>query len=275
MICNNCKKEINDNAKFCPECGSRLNNNPLSNIDEETNEMKEKKKRNKGFQVYHLLFGSIGIFLVFIILFQLGIFEAIKDEFEYRIYEREQKVITKQKEEQDRQSAINYIKEKKELFENTRFSFDSEIGLITDFYSDVLNGYHGYAHAVFKGRTDGKEGKSFASLFALTFKDYEKDLRTVGYKIRSCEKLSVNEGFLLWKALEQYDHNPGEQYKVLIRYNDVEVLILEVIFDETNKTVDWEGFYSSIIPKDINQVLNESPAVIMAKEKFNISDEEF
>ena len=35
MICKNCGKEISDNAKFCPECGEKMNAANYKNIIEE------------------------------------------------------------------------------------------------------------------------------------------------------------------------------------------------------------------------------------------------
>ena len=40
MICKNCGKEISDNAKFCPECGEKMNAANYKNIIEEINEAK-------------------------------------------------------------------------------------------------------------------------------------------------------------------------------------------------------------------------------------------
>ena len=40
MFCNNCKKEINDNAKFCPECGEKVKITIFKDITEEVDESK-------------------------------------------------------------------------------------------------------------------------------------------------------------------------------------------------------------------------------------------
>lgn len=63
MLCNNCGKEVPENAQFCPYCGSEL----IEEVFEPTNEVYDQGQPEN--QSKTLLMGSIGVFLSFLFFF--------------------------------------------------------------------------------------------------------------------------------------------------------------------------------------------------------------
>lgn len=87
------------------------------------------------------------------------------------------------------------------------------------YYSDQSTGYEGNAAADYVGNTVTKRGM-FSTFDELV--DYVKtdsismfDTEEL-FKVRYIEKLSKEESFLIWSALNEYDYEDGDLYAVTV-----------------------------------------------------------
>lgn len=70
MFCGNCGKEMPDSIKFCPYCGTKLNNN-LHNLSmHPANDNKDSKNKFYG-KVALIIAGIFAIIIIMLILFKV------------------------------------------------------------------------------------------------------------------------------------------------------------------------------------------------------------
>ena len=105
------------------------------------------------------------------------------------------------------------------------------------------DGYFGYARADYLGTT-----RDFDPV--QTAERSEQFIRRLGHKITGyCQKLSKEEHFLLWKALEEYDYSDNEVYSVSISKDSPSTaagfkLELIAVIKDKGQSVEWYGgFY--------------------------------
>lgn len=111
-------------------------------------------------------------------------------------------------------------------------------------YSDWEKGFSGYAGAEYVGTTKTIDPKTYSL--------------QCGYRIlnsgmtilRYCDKLSKQEIFLLWAALDQYDFSNGEIYTVYILQNN-EILQLIVVIKEDGKSVNKINGYERLSSSEL------------------------
>ena len=100
------------------------------------------------------------------------------------------------------------------------------------FYSEGR--YRGYAVAEYIGTTKNINPSRFAD-------EGELRVRSTGVPIiRYCQKLSKQEIFLLWSAINQWDYSENEIYAVTIQQGK-EILQLIVVVKGRGKGCDWYG----------------------------------
>ena len=101
------------------------------------------------------------------------------------------------------------------------------------FHSDSGNGWYGYSGADYVGTTKTVNPSQFAE---------EAENRAARYFriVRYCEKLSRQENFLLWSALNQYNYSNNEVYSVIIQQG-YECLNLIVVIKDNGNSCDWYG----------------------------------
>ena len=110
--------------------------------------------------------------------------------------------------------------------------------IIVPLFSDELRfyskgGYRGHAMAEYVGTTKNINPARFAD-------EGERRVISVGVPIiRYCQKLSKQECFLLWSALEQWDYSNNEIYAVTIQQGKEILQLIVVVKDKNN--CDWYG----------------------------------
>ena len=91
------------------------------------------------------------------------------------------------------------------------------------YYSDSKNGYSGYAAADYVGTTKKIDPSTYLNAWL-------NNLYRNGYiKTGDCNKMSNQENFLLWKALNEYDYRSNEIYAVrILQGNFILVFIVAI-----------------------------------------------
>ena len=105
------------------------------------------------------------------------------------------------------------------------------------FYNDYKNGYSGSAFATFKGTVTGSSEQEILSFS-------EEAINTIATKtglsfLGQNYKLSKEEIFLLWSALDEYNYKKDELYFVQIAHDPKygPFLSLAVVINDDEKTV--------------------------------------
>lgn len=102
-------------------------------------------------------------------------------------------------------------------------------------YTDGLNNYIGEAVAECIGttRTD-----TLNDLFL----DSKNELKADGVSVSEIKKLSLEENFLLWSALKEYDYSIGEIYTVVMFPKNSNKTFLIFVRIKGRRAIDWKGY---------------------------------
>lgn len=99
------------------------------------------------------------------------------------------------------------------------------------YYSD-WQGHSGYAVAEYCTTHDSSvfnKPNFLDDRFRESLDDFEEGIKTLGYvKSRDIKKLSKEESFLIWSALNEYELLDGEVYKVVTHSSDPTVPYIKV-----------------------------------------------
>ncbi len=102
------------------------------------------------------------------------------------------------------------------------------------FYSDRQCGYSGYAMAEYIGTLDYIGPHACAGI-------QESNMYKSGcIKVGHCSKVSKQENFLLWEALDEYHYRANEVYTVLI-LQDNQLLSLTAVINKDRKSCALYG----------------------------------
>ncbi len=120
------------------------------------------------------------------------------------------------------------------------FLFNSLKASEPKYYFDDINGYEGYSLAEYMGtvRTIDPEATAIA---------WEQVAIEDGAEvIKHSEKLTKQEQFLLWSALEEFEYKVNEVYYVLISQENSLLYIIAVVKNRGMKCDLYGGFYTAI-----------------------------
>ncbi|EMB24376.1 hypothetical protein E4N83_10935 [Treponema denticola] len=108
------------------------------------------------------------------------------------------------------------------------------------FYSFKDRGYSGYAIASYMAYMPPLD---VVEKLAERNEEYYKEQNAFIRYNRG--KLSKQESFLLWSALNEYDYEEGEMYVVVIKQEDEYLHLFVIIMDEVNYGCHfWGGIYT-------------------------------
>jgi hypothetical protein len=103
------------------------------------------------------------------------------------------------------------------------------------YYSDRNKGFSGYAQAIYIGTTKTIDPSEFAYQQELV---YLTDGRL--NFIRHCDKLSNQQVFLTWSALDEYYYEDKEIYNIILQEGEISLTFVAVITNNGN-SIDWYG----------------------------------
>lgn len=102
------------------------------------------------------------------------------------------------------------------------------------YYSDLINGYKGYAQAFYVGTTKNIDPKSFSD-------GWEENIKRLGYSITyRCRKLTNQQSFLIRSAINEYDLLEEEVYMVQIK-EGADQYTFTVVIKNNNSSFEWYG----------------------------------
>ncbi len=131
------------------------------------------------------------------------------------------------------------------------------------YYSDTKNGYSGSAMAFYVGTTKDINPSDYLV-------GYERFLREKGYNIVGyCTKLSKQEDFLFWAALNEYKCAAKEVYSVSIKIEgENRILNVAAVVKKPGKTCDQYGGFYWIEPASTSGNSNNSRPTDMYKNPY-------